>query len=311
MRHLLSLALTACILLGSALAAGAEDSLFAHDNPSPLLGGPVNTTIAGGAILPKGKLLTAINASFRDKTRTVNGNKSANPSDTYSQTWLLKIRYGLFDRMEMSIVVPYMNNDIAHQSWRSEGLGDATVGTSLAVLSERAGDPFWLTLSLGISLPTGDEHLTGQGATGGRLALSWAKDLSKNILAAGDLIWEMPFSSGYEPYGGSGYDNFSSVERGNKYTINGHIRYRFNYFDLGLESTFEKTESSDGHLRDGGWTSMYNGTTEWVLGPSLNVAFDSINTWLGVGVFFPIYQDADTDTKLETVRWEFKVGTLW
>ncbi len=311
MKHLFSLTLAACILLGVAISADAEGGIFADDKPSRLLVAPVNTAIAGGAILPKGTLLTVINASFRDKTRTVDGDKHGNPSDTFSQTWLLKIRYGLFDRLEINTVIPYVNNDVDNQSWRPEGVGDVPVGMSIAMLSERAGHPFWLTLNLGLTLPTGDSHLAGTGVLGGRLGLSWSKNITKNILAAGDFVWEMPFGRGHEPYGGGGHANFSSVERGDKYIANAHIRYRFNYFDLGLETVYEKVESGEGHLRRGGETNMYNGTTEWVLGPSINFAIDPISTWVGFGVFFPIYQDARTDTKMEDVRWEFKIGKLW
>ncbi len=310
MKRIFSLILAGCLLLGSVVSAGAEGGVFANDKPSPLLVAPVNVGIAGGAILPKGMLLTAINASFRDKTHHEGPEGPA--SDVFSQLWLLKVRYGLFDRMEVSVVTPYVNNDIDNQFWRPEGFGDVTVGTSLALLSERAGHPLWVTLGLGLALPTGDEHLAGAGSLGGRVSLSWSKNFTKNIMAAGDFVWETPLGRGHDPYAGPGNTRFDGVRRGDKYTATAHVRYRFNYFDLGLETIYEKSESGTGYLRNSDDSAnMKNGTTEWVVGPSMNFAIDPVKMWVGVGAFFPVYQDAKGPTKMEDVRWEFKVGKTW
>lgn len=52
-----------------------------ENKPSNLLGAPVNTAISGGAVLPEGMLLTAVNSSFRDKDHQIEGHGSP---DVYS-----------------------------------------------------------------------------------------------------------------------------------------------------------------------------------------------------------------------------------
>lgn len=61
MKRFIFLPLMTYFLLMNAMAANGEN------NPSNLLGAPVNTAISGGSVLPEGKLLTAVNSSFRDK----------------------------------------------------------------------------------------------------------------------------------------------------------------------------------------------------------------------------------------------------
>ncbi|MDI5349366.1 transporter, partial [Salmonella enterica subsp. enterica serovar Kentucky] len=36
----------------------------------------------------------------------------------------------------------------------------------------------------------------------------------------------------------------------------------------------------------------HSGTTEWVVGPSFNIAVDSLKLWFGAGAFFPVMQEA-------------------
>ncbi|MEA7571612.1 hypothetical protein ONJ95_25810, partial [Salmonella enterica subsp. enterica serovar Virginia] len=46
------------------------------------------------------------------------------------------------------------------------------------------------------------------------------------------------------------------------------------------------------------------GTTEWVVGPSFNIAVDSLKLWFGAGAFFPVMQEAKSPTKMEdAVHW--------
>lgn len=80
------------------------------------------------------------------------------------------MRYGLTDRLELVTSVPYTNNrrDDMYPEY-IDGLGDMPLTLSYALLSQRAGDPFWLTLKGGFLLPTGqrgDNHLAGSNAYG-------------------------------------------------------------------------------------------------------------------------------------------------
>ncbi len=67
MKRFIFLPLITCFLSMNAVAVEGENK------PSNLLGAPVNTAISGGAVLPEGMLLTAVNSSFRDKDHQIEG----------------------------------------------------------------------------------------------------------------------------------------------------------------------------------------------------------------------------------------------
>ncbi|GKX55346.1 hypothetical protein SOASR030_14580 [Leminorella grimontii] len=287
---------------GIAVGAVSFSTALAQERPSPLLGAPVNTAISGAQVLPDGMLLTAVNASFRDKTHQVEG--KGNP-DVFSQIWLLKVRYGLTDRLEISTVGSYVNNRRDGMSPEHiEGMGDQSLGFSYALLSQRQGDPFWLTFGAAALLPTGqsgDNHLPGNEAWGGRASIHLTKLFTPQWKGDMDFVMQGPFERGNQ-----------NVKRGNEYQWNMQLRYMFvdPQVDVGIESAFSKTESGD--RRVGSRTfNNHAGTTEWVIGPSANVAIDPLNMWIGAGAFFPVLQDADGPAKMEEVRWEFKIGKTW
>ncbi len=308
------------LLLGcafTAVAAEAPEAPATEEAPAPaakpkgpskLLGAPVNINIAGGGILPEGKLLTALNWSLRDRTTRIRGSNVDNPNtpDMYTQVWLMKIRYGLYDWLEINTVVPYSNNkrDGMHPK-HIEGIGDMPVGFSAAILSERRGDPLWVTFSGGLLLPTGqgtDNNPPGNDAWGGRAALSFTKMFTPNIKGDMDLVTQGPFERGNQ-----------EVKRGQEYQWNMQLRYLFEQvpFDIGLESSWTKVESGDRKLPAGNTINTQSGTTEWVVGPSVNVAIEPLGMWAGFGTFFPVQQDAKGSTKMENVRWEFKIAKIW
>ncbi len=309
LRHVCAVFFAAAFSLACPASFAAEgESPPPSKGPSKLLGAPVNTAIAGGSILPEGKLLTALNWSLRDRTDQIHGSQKDNgrTPDIFTQVWLMKIRYGLMDRLEINTVVPYVNNrrdDLSPE--HIEGLGDVSAGASWAILSERAGDPLWVTLSAAVLIPTGPygkNHLPGNGAWGGRTALSLTKMLTPNIKSDMDFAMQGPFERGNQ-----------KVRRGAEYQWNAQVRYLFESipFDIGVESSLTKVESGDKDLPNGNNINTYSGTTEWVVGPSVNVAIEPLGMWAGVGAFFPVMQEAKGSTKMEDVRWEFKIGKVW
>lgn len=191
MKRFIFLPLMTYFLLMNAMAANGEN------NPSNLLGAPVNTAISGGSVLPEGKLLTAVNSSFRDKDHQIEGHGSP---DVYSQIWLLKIRYGLTDRLELSTVGSYINNKRDNLSPEHiEGMGDQSVGVNYALMSQRKGDPFWVTVGGAVLLPTGqdgDNHLPGNSAWGGRVTLTLTKLFTPNIKGDMGFVYQGPFERG-------------------------------------------------------------------------------------------------------------------
>lgn len=289
----------AVFLAGVAASAVSFSAVAAPEKPSPLLGAPVNTAISGGSVLPNGMLLTAVNASFRDKTDQIKGEGSP---DVFSQIWLLKVRYGLTDRFEISTVGSYINNKRDGMNPEHiEGMGDQSLGFTYAILSERQGDPLWLSFGAAALLPTGqsgDNHLPGNEAWGGRASISLTKFFTPQWKGDMDFIAQGPFERGNQ-----------NVKRGNEYQWNAQVRYMFvdPQVDVGIESAYSKTESGD--KRVGSRTfNNHAGTTEWVVGPSVNLAISPLNMWVGAGAFFPVLQEADGPAKMENVRWEFKIG---
>ncbi|HHX9803745.1 TPA: transporter [Salmonella enterica subsp. enterica] len=297
MKRFIFLPLMTYFLLMNAMAANGEN------NPSNLLGAPVNTAISGGSVLPEGKLLTALNSSFRDKDHQIEGHGSP---DVYSQIWLLKIRYGLTDRLELSTVGSYINNKRDNLSPEHiEGMGDQSVGVNYALMSQRIGDPFWVTVGGALLLPTGqdgDNHLPGNSAWGGRVTLTLTKLFTPNIKGDMGFVYQGPFERGNQ-----------DVKRGNEFQWNTQVRYMFSDLplDLGLESAYSNNASGTKKLSNGSVINNHSGTTEWVVGPSFNIAVDSLKLWFGAGAFFPVKQEAKSPTKMEDVRWEFKIGKTW
>ena len=294
---------------------------FAEETPQKstrarsLLGTPVNVNTAGSGSLPKGMALTMINASFSDKTRSMRG--GGNRADVFQQSWLLKIRYGITERFEVATTVPWVhmtNSDRPAGGRRYvEGFGDSVVQFTVAPLQQHQGDPFALSFTGGILFPTGQTgpgHLPGNNAWGGRVATAVGGFIGKNVKVDTEGVWSGPFERGNQ-----------NVERGDQWQWNTNLRYLWDWIDVGFESSLVVQESGnkkiDGaQLADGTWqkgwtTNTRNGYTEWFVGPSTNVAVDSLGMWLGVGAFFPVLRDYKGPAKVENARFEFKLGKVW
>lgn len=284
-------------------APGADAPKKESSRSKMLFGQPVNVSIAGGGSLPQGKALTILNASFANKNHSKRG--SAAP-DAASQVWLFKFRYGITNHLELSMTTPYINNTFspkpARGSRHMEGFGDQAVGLILAPWNEHQGDPVSASLYMGALLPTGNygkNHLPGNGAWGGRFAAGIGKMVTRDFKLDTEVVYSTPFDRGNQ-----------EVRRGGQYEWNANVRYLFDRFDIGLESSLVVRESGD---RDTalGHRNLRNGLTEWFIGPSMNVGIDPLGMWAGVGVFFPVVQDVKGPAKVEDARFEFKIGKLW
>ena len=290
---------------GYASGADAENAAAPKSTRAKMLvGTPVNVNIAGGGTLPKGKLLTVINASFADKNRAKEGYTG---SDVFSQAWLLKLRYGITNHLEMSATTPYINNTRTNPTPKPkhiEGFADQVISLTYAFANMHQGDPYALSVSAGLMLPTGSEgsnHLPGVGAWGGRLQAGYAKFLTKDMRFDTEVAWSGPFERGNK-----------KVKRGDQWQWNNQLRYLFDVVDVGLESNLIHQEAGSMSLPNGGGTrNLRNSYTELFAGPSVNVALDAINAWAGVGAFFPVIQSYKAPTAAEDVRFEFKFAVLW
>lgn len=311
----LSCLLALLTVLGLASPSLADDVPGQSKRARSLLGTPVNVNTAGAGSLPKGMALTMINASFSDKTRSKRG--GGGRADVFQQSWLLKIRYGITERFEIATTVPWIhmtNSDRPAGSRKYvEGFGDSVLQFTVAPLQQHQGDPFALSFTAGILFPTGqtgDAHMPGNNAWGGRAAAAVGAFVTRDIKMDTEVVWSGPFERGNQ-----------KVERGNQWQWNTNLRYLWDWIDVGFESSFVVQESgdrdidgvmlADGSRQPGRTVNTRNGYKEWFIGPSVNVAVDSIGMWAGVGAFFPVLQDYKGPAKVENARFELKIGKVW
>ncbi|MDR3090432.1 MAG: transporter [Desulfobulbaceae bacterium] len=299
------------VSLGLALAAptNAIDQAWAatpeqgFKRPQTLMATPpVNPNIAGGGTLPQGLLYTALNPTFSDKDRSEDGYIG---SDTFSQAWLLKLRYGLTNRLELNSVLSYVNLERSKPTPSQkhlEGYGDQSLGLSYALYNLHQKDPFALSFSLSALLPTAPEganHLPGNAAWGGRAAAAFGLFLTPEIKFDTEAIISGPFERGNQ-----------DVKRGEQYQWNSQFRYLFKTFDVALESSLTHNEAGD-KSSPAGDIDLKNGYTEWFVGPSMNFTIDRYDLWFGIGVFFPVLQNVDSPSMVEDYQLAFKIGKLW
>ncbi|MDR2891545.1 MAG: transporter [Deltaproteobacteria bacterium] len=297
---------TLLLLFVTAQAGFADDAAAPASSRARVIAStpPVNVNIASAGTLPQGTLFTALNASFSEKDRGKDGGGSR--PDVFSQVWLLKTRYGLTNHLELATVFSYANMRMRPQGAphnHVEGYGDQALGLSYAPFNIHQGDPLALSFGLSALLPTapqGANHAPGNSAWGGRAHAALGLWLTEDLKFDTEFVLNTPFERGNQ-----------KVKRGTQYMWNAQMRYSFDYFDLGLESSLVKMESGDRDVPGGSNINLHNGYTEWYVGPSLNIALEPSRAWLGVGVFFPLYQDVKGPAKVDDARFEFKIGMLW
>jgi hypothetical protein len=296
--------LTGAIIIPS-LMAGQALAATQPENPekmSPLSGTPVNSAIGGGGIVPKGTLLTALNFSYRDKDDIVN-DAGLGARTSQQQLYLLKLRYGLAERFELLFVPGYISNHrdayANQQADRVSGPTDFTFGGTYTPLAERFGDPFSLSLSLAVNMPTGQDgpqYPPGAGVWSYSGKVGITKVWHPNHRIDWDLGFMQPTQTGNQ-----------GVRKDAVFSTTGSYHYVFNqYFDAGLEFTLEKSKDWERH-----GVNMRNGHTEVYAGPTINFCLPQWNMWLGAGVFVPIVRDYGIPTASDDIRIEFKLGKVW
>ena len=263
---------------------------------------PINPNISNGGTLPQGVLYTALNPIFANKDRSQDGFQGP---DTFSQAWLLKLRYGLTNRLELNSVLSYVNLSRSNPTpavKHLEGYGDQSLGLSYAFYNIHQGEPFALSLAAGVLLPTapeGGNHLPGNAAWGGRASVDFGKFLTPDLKFDIGLVVSGPFERGNQ-----------DVKRGEQYQWNMQFRYLFKNFDIALESSLVDTAAGNKRTPAGD-IDLKNGSTEWFVGPSMNFVIDRYDLWFGIGIFFPLWQDTDSPAMVEDYQLAFKIGKLW
>lgn len=299
-----------CGMVVSSLAAGqtfaADEAVPAQSEQTEKMGGlsgtPVNSAISGGAIVPKGLLLSAFNFSYRDKESIVN-DAGIGARKSEQELYLLKLRYGLTDRFEVAFVPGYISNHRdAFRTFRAdqlEGPTDFALGGTYTPFSQRLGDPLSLGLTLGVNMPTG--QVGPNRPLGGDVWSYNAKvGMSKIWHPKHRVDWDLGFVQPTDA-GNQG------VKKDTCWTMTGSYHYVFNpNFDIGLEFTAEKSKT---------WTNsgvdLRNGYTEVYAGPTANFVMPKWNMWLGVGLFMPVVRNYDVATASDDLRLEVKLGKIW
>ena len=286
------------------MATEAEkDTLKQNTRSRMIFGPPVNVNLMGAGGMPEGKLLTVINTSFAEKTRAKDGAKSP---DVFSQVWLLKLRYGITDYLELWSTTPYISNRRTNPEPDPKniyGVGDSFLGLLFSPLHERRGDPLTASVSAAFLIPIaaqGSHHPPGMGVSGFRGQAGVGKFLTRSLKIETEGVWNTRFDRGNQ-----------DVRLGDQFQWNGQVRYLFDHFDLGLESNLTWQRSSDRVFPGLGAVDLRNGYTDWFIGPSANFAIDKLGMWAGIGVFLPVIQRFDSPSKVENARFEFKIGKIW
>lgn len=267
-----------------------------------LSGTPVNSAISGGALVPKGLLLSALNFSYRDKDDIVD-DKGFGARTSENELYLLKLRYGLTDRVELAFVPGYINNhrDAFGRSGsdRIDGPTDFALGASYAIFSQRLGDPLSFAATLGVNMPTGQEgpdHPPGGDVWSYNAKIGLSKVWHPNHRVDWDLGVVQPTETGNQ-----------GVKKDTTWTMTGSYHYVFTpNFDIGLEFTADNCQ--DWERND---INLNNGFTEVYVGPTANYVMPQWNMWLGAGLFFPVVRDYDVATASDDVRIEIKLGKIW
>lgn len=262
-------------------------------------GVPASVAIGGGGLLPAGHAITALNFSFRDKYESVTGEdlKTNRNVDNTTIMNLLKLRYGVTDRVEVQAVIPYVFFDPASGRNR-DSWGDITVSGVYGFLQEKFGDPVSLALSLRAGLPTGSmgpDALPGGGAWSGQTALSMTKTWGLNQVVL-DIWGAAPFEEGNQ-----------HVRKGNSYGLNYKYAYALTqYLDAGIEGTIEHAATGK---RLG--TELKNDYTEWYTGPAMTYNIPGTNIDLCIGAYLPVYREYGQNTSSDSVRVDGKLFLVW
>jgi hypothetical protein len=294
-----------CLTLIAAFAQpawGEGGDAGAKKLPRKLLGTPVNPNLAPAGTVPKGAFVANAYVAVSDKNRT----KKNSHTDILSTLYVLKLRYGITDRFEFTLGTPYPNNARSGRyvgPKHIEGPGDENFMLSYAPMLERQGDDFTSSFGLGGSVPTaprGGNHLPGMGVWGWRMNATLGKWFVKRLKTDTEVEWSGPFERGNK-----------KVKYGQTLQWNSQVRYLFRSFDIGLESNLYHQESGDMRTRFGK-RDLRNGYTEWMVGPSMNIAPDILGgVTIGVGVFFPAARQVRGPAAVEDARYVLKIGKFW
>ncbi|HYO16585.1 MAG TPA: hypothetical protein VE685_25585, partial [Thermoanaerobaculia bacterium] len=173
LKHLLAIGLLSLV---PALGNAAEQA-----NAPTATGETGLFTILTGDTLPRGGWSFGLYYNNWDRVLDLDGLDVEEESVDWNRL-SASVGYGITDRWELSLAVPYDDYDFDFRGFDADasGLGNAILGTKFRLLGN-AGDPTTLALNLFAELPTGDDDVAsddaGFGAGLGWRVNKWAFDV--------------------------------------------------------------------------------------------------------------------------------------
>lgn len=157
-------------------------------------------TLLSGDTLPRGNWSFGLYYNNWDRVVDLNGIDVEEESVDWNRL-SASVGYGITDRWEVSLAVPYddYNFDVRGVDLDGSGLGNARLGTKFRLLGA-AGDPSTLALNLFVEAPTGDDDVAsddpGFGAGLGWRINKWVLDVNFRD-PGGDFSEELRAGVGY------------------------------------------------------------------------------------------------------------------
>ena len=185
MKKRMMILLASMVLVGfcSPSFAGEQGDGCMYKGPKPT--GQVN--MSNGGVYAKGKLGIILKTKYFKKDDIYNGSDSRSDYTGSApgtgcreqERWVtqLTIRYGLFDNMDVRVMVPYWQKNMVRGMMKSgtltqvdssnDGFGDMVLMGRYKLMSQKKGNPFNLALGAGIKIPTGDTDELDDAKTNG------------------------------------------------------------------------------------------------------------------------------------------------
>ncbi len=218
----------------------------------------------------------------------------------------LTLRYGIMDKLDARIIVPYLDKELERMSAKKDftdsnsGIGDVKLISRYSIFSQKRKDPFNLAMGLGVKFPTGStDEKDSSGKTPGFIQTgsgSWDPIIEVGAHKVKGRQW---FSTYFM------YQLTTEGELGKMDFEKGDLfKYNFGYgyavsklFDLQLElngNVQGKAEKNGMELQNSGGHIVY-------ITPGIHVKFNR-KIHFDIGVALPAYRDLNGKQVSEDYR---------
>ncbi|MCM0756910.1 transporter [Desulfovibrio aminophilus] len=280
-------------------AAWAADP--AKPAPAPRPWAPMGTSFGpSGSGMPAGILGVGGNFQYGESENVRKyGGKMNDSVSVQKATEVFKLRYGIMEGLDIRSSTPIYNIHVDRQAGSDRtnyGVGDTTILLHSVILNQDKGDPFYLAVDYGGSVPTasvGDHSVDaiGNDAWGlmGGVGATYFLDSHRFDMEVNYAT----FTEGAHDY-----------TKGDRARWNVGYAYAINtMFDIGVESNFEWNDESELH-----GSKQKDASYEWYAGPKLVYKCKPWGVNFAVAGMLPLerwYQN--TKTGSDDYRFMFKV----